>query len=209
MKKSSLLLAALLTVALAACGKNDEPAAVATPAPAPAPAPKAQPATPAEAPTAQQPAVATEAAEAATETTQAAETMSDKAATAVSETMDEAKSMVENAAEEASKAVDAAVESAAQAVGMTGVAPLSAVDAENLAKARNCMACHAVDRKLVGPAYKEVAAKRAGEEGAIATLAEKIQKGGSGVYGPVPMPPNTQVNAEEASQLAQWVLSLN
>lgn len=206
MKKSSLLLAALLTVALAACGKNDEPAAVATPAPAPT----AQPATPpAQAPAAEQPTAATEAAEAAADTTEAAETMTDKAATAVSETMDETKSMAESAAEEVSETVDAAVESAAQAVGMTGVAPLSAVDAENLAKARNCMACHAVDRKLVGPAYKEVAAKRAGEEGAIATLAEKIQKGGSGVYGPVPMPPNTQVNAEEASQLAQWVLSLN
>ncbi|NMG04213.1 c-type cytochrome [Azoarcus taiwanensis] len=94
-----------------------------------------------------------------------------------------------------------------QAAGIS-VAPLSAADAEKLAGAKNCMACHAVDRKLVGPSYKEVAEKRSGEDGAVALLAGKIQQGSSGVYGPVPMPPNPQVNAEEAAQLAQWVLSL-
>jgi cytochrome c len=75
-----------------------------------------------------------------------------------------------------------------------------------LAQKKNCMACHAVDKKLVGPAYKDVAAKYAGDKTAADKLAEKIQKGGSGVWGPVPMPANPQVNAAEAKQLAQWVL---
>lgn len=77
-----------------------------------------------------------------------------------------------------------------------------------LATAKNCMACHAVDKKLVGPAYKDVAAKYAGQPGAVDKLAAKIQKGGSGVWGPVPMPANTQVNEAEAKQLAAWVLTL-
>src|SRR6476646_9252589 len=77
-----------------------------------------------------------------------------------------------------------------------------------LATAKNCMACHAIDKKLVGPAYKEVAAKYAGQAGAVDKLAAKIMKGGSGVWGPVPMPANTQVNEAEAKQLAAWVLTL-
>jgi len=77
-----------------------------------------------------------------------------------------------------------------------------------LAKAKNCMACHAVDKKLVGPAYKDVAAKYAGQKDAVDKLAIKIMKGGSGVWGPVPMPANTQVSEAEAKQLAAWVLSL-
>jgi cytochrome c len=78
----------------------------------------------------------------------------------------------------------------------------------DLAQKKNCMACHAIDKKVVGPAYKDVAAKYAGQKDAAAKLAEKIQKGGSGVWGPVPMPANTQVNEAEAKQLAAWVLSL-
>ncbi|MGZ5181550.1 MAG: c-type cytochrome [Ramlibacter sp.] len=77
-----------------------------------------------------------------------------------------------------------------------------------LATAKNCMACHAIDKKLVGPAYKDVAAKYAGQPGAVDKLAAKIQKGGAGVWGPVPMPANTQVNEAEAKKLAAWVLSL-
>ena len=78
----------------------------------------------------------------------------------------------------------------------------------DMAQKKNCMACHAVDKKLVGPAYKDVATKYAKEKDAATKLAEKIQKGGSGVWGPVPMPPNTNVNAEEAKALATWVLSV-
>ena len=77
-----------------------------------------------------------------------------------------------------------------------------------LATAKNCMACHAVDKKLVGPAYKDVAAKYAGDKSAVDKLATKIVKGGSGVWGPVPMPANTQVSEAEAKKLAAWVLSL-
>ena len=77
-----------------------------------------------------------------------------------------------------------------------------------LAKSKNCLACHTVDRKLVGPAYQDVAKKYAGQKDAAAKLATKIMKGGSGVWGAVPMPANTQVNEAEARKLADWVLSL-
>jgi cytochrome c len=77
-----------------------------------------------------------------------------------------------------------------------------------LATSKNCMACHAVDKKLVGPAYKDVAAKYAGQKDAVDKLSVKIMKGGSGVWGPVPMPANTQVNEAEAKKLAAWVLTV-
>ncbi len=77
-----------------------------------------------------------------------------------------------------------------------------------LATSKNCMACHATDKKLVGPAYKDVAAKYAGDKSAVDKLATKIQKGGAGVWGPVPMPANTQVSDAEAKKLAAWVLSI-
>ena len=76
-----------------------------------------------------------------------------------------------------------------------------------LAKSKNCMACHAVDRKLVGPSYKDVAAKYAGDAAAADKLAAKIMKGGSGVWGAIPTPANPQVSAAEANILAAWVLS--
>jgi cytochrome c len=80
-----------------------------------------------------------------------------------------------------------------------------------LATSKNCMACHAVDKKMVGPSYKDVAAKYAGNKDAAAMLAEKIQKGstpGKGNWGAVPMPANPQVNAAEAAKLAAWVLAV-
>lgn len=76
-----------------------------------------------------------------------------------------------------------------------------------LATAKNCMACHAVDKKLVGPSYKEVATKYAGQKDAADKLAAKILKGGSGVWGAIPMPANAQVSAAEAKTLATWVLT--
>ena len=76
-----------------------------------------------------------------------------------------------------------------------------------LAQSKNCMACHAVDKKLVGPAYKDIAAKYAGDKAAADKLATKIQKGGSGVWGAIPMPANPQVNDADAKKLAAWVLS--
>ena len=83
----------------------------------------------------------------------------------------------------------------------------SALADMQLATSKNCMACHAVDKKLVGPSYKDVAAKYAGQADAVDKLAGKIMKGGSGVWGPVPMPANAQVNADEAKKLAAWVMT--
>ena len=89
---------------------------------------------------------------------------------------------------------------------LTVAAPAMADEA--LAKAKNCMACHSVDKKIVGPAYKDVAKKHGNDASKAGALADKIMKGGSGVYGAVPMPANTQVSKEEATKLATWVLSL-
>jgi cytochrome c len=87
-----------------------------------------------------------------------------------------------------------------------GAATSAYANAE-LAQQKTCMACHAIDRKIVGPAYKDVAAKYAGQKDAVDKLAEKIMKGGSGVWGAVPMPANPKVSPAEARQLAAWVLS--
>jgi cytochrome c len=91
---------------------------------------------------------------------------------------------------------------------MAAVAAVSApaMADEALAKSKNCMACHAVDKKLVGPAYKDVAKKYAGDAKAVDAMAAKIQKGGSGVWGAIPMPANPQVNDADAKKLAAWVL---
>jgi cytochrome c len=75
-------------------------------------------------------------------------------------------------------------------------------------KASGCLACHAVDKKSVGPAYKEVAAKYKDDKGAAAKLVEKVKKGGSGVWGQVPMPPNPQVKDEDIKTMVDYVLSL-
>ena len=76
----------------------------------------------------------------------------------------------------------------------------------DLAKAKNCMACHAVDKKVVGPAFKDVAAKYAGQKDAAAKLADKVIKGGTGVWGQIPMPANA-VSKDEADKLVAWVLA--
>lgn len=76
-----------------------------------------------------------------------------------------------------------------------------------LAQKKNCMACHAVEKKVVGPAYKDVAKKYAGQD-VTAKLASKVRQGGSGVWGAIPMPANPQVSDAEAKQLVAWVLSL-
>ena len=78
---------------------------------------------------------------------------------------------------------------------------------ESLAKAKNCMSCHQVAVKVLGPAYKDVAAKYKGDAGAVDKLAAMIKAGGKGVWGEIPMPPNN-VTPDEAKKLATWVLSL-
>ena len=97
---------------------------------------------------------------------------------------------------------------ASMAIALSATIAAPAFADQALASAKNCMSCHTVEKKLVGPSYKEVAAKYAGQAGAVDKLAIKIMKGGSGVYGPVPMPANTQVNEAEAKKLAAWVLSM-
>ena len=77
---------------------------------------------------------------------------------------------------------------------------------QDLAKAKNCMTCHAIDKKIVGPAYKDIAAKRAAEKGAEAALTAKIKAGSKGEWGQVPMPANNVTDAEAAT-LAKWVLA--
>ena len=78
----------------------------------------------------------------------------------------------------------------------------------DMAQKKNCMACHATDKKVIGPAYKDVAAKYAGQKDAVDKLAQKVMKGGAGVWGAVPMPANPQVTDAEAKQLVQWIMTL-
>lgn len=94
----------------------------------------------------------------------------------------------------------------ATALAVSASAPAWADQA--LAQSKNCMACHSVDKKVVGPAFKDIAKKFGNQAGAADMLAQKIVKGSSGVWGPVPMPANTQVSEAEAKTLANWVLSL-
>ncbi|MGQ0655388.1 MAG: c-type cytochrome [Betaproteobacteria bacterium] len=98
----------------------------------------------------------------------------------------------------------AAVLGAAAATVLAAV-PAQASDA--LAKKHNCLACHTVDKKMVGPSYKDVAAKYRGDAGAVAKLADKVKKGSQGVWGQVPMPPNPTVPDAEAQALVTWILS--
>jgi cytochrome c len=91
------------------------------------------------------------------------------------------------------------------ALGLASAAPALADLA--LATSKNCMSCHAVERRILGPSFKEVAAKYKDNKGAADMLAGKIIKGGSGVWGQVPMPANNQVSEADAKKLAAWVLS--
>jgi cytochrome c len=91
---------------------------------------------------------------------------------------------------------------------IASLAAMPAVASADLAQKKNCMACHATDKKLIGPSYKDVAAKYAGQKDAADALAQKIVKGGAGVWGAVPMPANPQVTEAEAKQLSSWVLSV-
>ena len=84
----------------------------------------------------------------------------------------------------------------------------SVLASPELAKQKNCLACHAVDKKLVGPSYKDVAAKYKGDKDAVAKLAKKIREGGVGVWGQVPMPANPQVNEAVRARAAQGLQQL-
>ena len=89
---------------------------------------------------------------------------------------------------------------------MSGMA--SAADGMALAQKNACMSCHSVDKKIVGPAFKDVAKKYAGNKAAQAKLAAKVKAGGKGVWGEIPMPPNPQVSPADTNTIVAWVLSL-
>jgi cytochrome c len=93
------------------------------------------------------------------------------------------------------------------ALGLT-VASGNALANLELATKNACTACHAVDKKVVGPAYKDVAAKYKGDKTAEAKLIAKVKAGGVGVWGQIPMPPNSAVKDEDIKTLVKWVLSL-
>ena len=94
-------------------------------------------------------------------------------------------------------------------VASTGLAwsTAQAQDAEALYKKNGCTVCHAVDTRIVGPSLKEISAKYKGDKGAEAKLAEKVKKGGVGVWGQVPMPPNAAVKDEDIKAIVHWILS--
>lgn len=92
------------------------------------------------------------------------------------------------------------------ALAVTAATP--ALASLELATKKACLACHAVDKKVVGPAFKDVAKKYAGQKDAEAKLAQKVMKGGGGVWGTMPMPANPSVTDAEAKQLVKWVLTL-
>lgn len=79
---------------------------------------------------------------------------------------------------------------------------------EKLAQASGCTACHSVDKKLIGPSYKDVAAKSRGNKGAEAELIMKVKAGGKGVWGDIPMPPNAHVKDDDIKTVVQWILSI-
>src|SRR5262249_46453287 len=97
--------------------------------------------------------------------------------------------------------------SAALSLSLSSFAALAA-DGPQLLQSKGCLACHKLDAKLVGPAYKDVAAKYKSRKDAVDYLVKKIRGGSTGVWGPVPMPPNSTVNDDEAKILAQYLLTV-
>ena len=93
------------------------------------------------------------------------------------------------------------------AVTLLALASTGAWANADLAKKNNCLACHAADKKIVGPAYQDVAKKYAGQADAEATLTKSIKAGGSGKWGPIPMPAQAQLSDTDAKALAAWVLA--
>lgn len=91
--------------------------------------------------------------------------------------------------------------------GFLALGSVSAHASSALAASKGCVGCHAVDKKLVGPSYQDISAKYANQKGADAMLAEKMMKGGTGVWGTAAMPPNASLSAADAQTLAKWVIS--
>jgi len=93
------------------------------------------------------------------------------------------------------------------ALGFALLAGGAAYAGEELAQQKGCLACHKVDMKIVGPSFKDIAAKYKGDDSAPAMLATKVREGGSGNWGQVPMPANPAVSEDDAKALAEWVLA--
>lgn len=96
-------------------------------------------------------------------------------------------------------------------VALAAVSVLAAGHAaasEKLAQSSGCMTCHAIDRKAIGPSFKDIASKYRNDKNAEANLVIKIKAGGSGVWGPIPMPPNAHVKEDDIKTMVQWTLSL-
>lgn len=97
---------------------------------------------------------------------------------------------------------------AACAVALVSL-PAMADTGADLAKKNNCMSCHGVDKKIIGPAFKDVAKKYKGNAEAVAQLSKKVKDGGSGVWGPIPMSPNKTISDADIKVMVEYVLSLN
>ncbi|GGX12565.1 c-type cytochrome [Undibacterium macrobrachii] len=97
---------------------------------------------------------------------------------------------------------------AACAVALVSL-PAMADTGADLAKKNNCMSCHGVDKKIIGPAFKDVAKKYKGNNDAVALLSKKVKDGGSGVWGPIPMSPNKTISDADIKVMVEYVLSLN
>jgi cytochrome c len=93
------------------------------------------------------------------------------------------------------------------AAAATSAMTMPAMATEALARANACMACHAIDRKMVGPSFRDISARYAGNADAVARMVTKIQRGGSGSWGAVPMPANPRISDADARTLAAWSLS--
>lgn len=92
-------------------------------------------------------------------------------------------------------------------VGAASAHAVDAAKAQEIASKNACLGCHQVDKKLVGPSYKDVAAKYKGDKNALATLSKKVKGGGAGVWGPVPMPANAAISDADLKTVVEWVLA--
>lgn len=91
--------------------------------------------------------------------------------------------------------------------GLLTLSSAPAMANADLAKSKNCVACHAVDKKLIGPSFKDISAKYASDKDALTKLTKKVREGGVGAWGQIPMPANPQVSADEAGTLVKWIMS--
>lgn len=95
----------------------------------------------------------------------------------------------------------------AAAAALLSLSGMATAD-QALAQKNACMSCHGVDKKIVGPSFKDVAKKYAGDKKAESMLVGKIKTGGKGVWGEIPMPPSPHVKPEDATKIVEWILSL-